>query len=114
MNPPGCGSTGLRLTANDLLSVGFDPNKRRSTNVLAVRGRYTDPGKGFNTADTATYGNTYVDNGLNKPSYGIILGGTLTSWYVEANYSTGATVAGGEIHDGSSGINVIGTRNVEV
>lgn len=49
----------VRLTANDLVSVGFDPNKRRGTNVLAVRGRYTDPAKGFNTADAAIYGIPY-------------------------------------------------------
>lgn len=49
----------VRLTANDLVSVSFDPNKRRSTNVLAVRGRYTDIAKGFNTADAAIYGLPY-------------------------------------------------------
>lgn len=49
----------IRLTANDLVSVSFDPNQRRSSNVLAVRGRYTDTFKGFNTADAAIYGNPY-------------------------------------------------------
>jgi hypothetical protein len=49
----------VRLTADDLLSVNYDANKRRSTNVLAVRGRYTDPAKGYNTADAAIYGNPY-------------------------------------------------------
>ncbi|MFD2646384.1 hypothetical protein ACFSX5_01090 [Devosia albogilva] len=49
----------VRLTANDLLSVSYDPNKRRSSNVLAVRGRYTDPAKGYNTADAAIYGIPY-------------------------------------------------------
>ncbi|KKB80776.1 hypothetical protein VW35_00770 [Devosia soli] len=49
----------VRLTADDLISVNFDPNKRRSTNVLAVRGRYTDPAKGYNTADAAIYGVPY-------------------------------------------------------
>jgi hypothetical protein len=49
----------VRLTANDLISVSFDTNKRRATNVLAVRGRYTDPDKGYNTADAAIYGNPY-------------------------------------------------------
>lgn len=49
----------VRLSANDLISVGFDPNKRRSTNVLAVRGRFTDPNKGFNTVDAAIYGQPY-------------------------------------------------------
>jgi hypothetical protein len=49
----------VRLTADDLLSVRFDPNRRRSTNVIAVRGRYTDIEKGFNTADAAIYGIPY-------------------------------------------------------
>lgn len=49
----------VRLTADDLLSVRFDPNRRRSTNVLAVRGRYTDVQKGYNTADAAIYGIPY-------------------------------------------------------
>lgn len=49
----------VRLTANDIISLSYDPNKRRSTNVLAVRGRYTDPVKGFNTADAAIYGEPY-------------------------------------------------------
>lgn len=49
----------VRLTADDLLSVRFDPNRRRATNVLAVRGRYTDTEKGYNTADAAIYGIPY-------------------------------------------------------
>lgn len=49
----------VRLTASDLISVHFDPNYRRSTNVLAVRGRYTDTEKGYNTADAAIYGIPY-------------------------------------------------------
>lgn len=49
----------VRLTADDLVSVRFDPNRRRSTNVLAVRGRYTDTEKGYNTADAAIYGIPY-------------------------------------------------------
>jgi hypothetical protein len=49
----------VRLTAVDIVSLSYDPNKRRGTNVLAVRGRYTDPAKGFNTADAAIYGEPY-------------------------------------------------------
>lgn len=49
----------VRLTALDIISISYDPNKRRSTNVLAVRGRYTDIDKGFNTADAAIYGAPY-------------------------------------------------------
>jgi hypothetical protein len=49
----------VRLTANDITSLSYDPNKRRATNVLAVRGRYTDPDKGWVTADAAIYGIPY-------------------------------------------------------
>lgn len=49
----------VRLTANDLISVSYDANKRKGTNVLAVRGRYNDPAKGYNTADAAIYGEPY-------------------------------------------------------
>ncbi|MBO9589524.1 hypothetical protein [Devosia sp.] len=49
----------IRLTENDIISVNYDPNKRKGTTVLAVRGRYTDPEKGFNTADAAIYGVPY-------------------------------------------------------
>lgn len=49
----------IRLTADDIVSIRYDPNKRRASSVLAVRGRYTDPDKGFNTADAAIYGVPY-------------------------------------------------------
>ena len=49
----------VRLTANDIVSVSYDPNKRRGANVLAVRGRYTAPDKGYVTADAAIYGVPY-------------------------------------------------------
>lgn len=49
----------VRLTANDIISLSYDPNKRRASTVLAVRGRFTDPAKGYNTADAAIYGVPY-------------------------------------------------------
>ena len=49
----------IRLVQNDIISVNYDPNKRKATTVLAVRGRYTDPAKGYNTADAAIYGIPY-------------------------------------------------------
>lgn len=49
----------VRLTANDIVSINYDANKRRGTNVLAVRGRFTDPNKGYNTTDAAIYGEPY-------------------------------------------------------
>lgn len=49
----------VRLSGNDLKSVAYDANKRKGTTVLAVRGRYNDPDKGYNTADAAIYGAPY-------------------------------------------------------
>ncbi|WP_375597565.1 hypothetical protein [Devosia sp. Naph2] len=49
----------IRLVQNDIISVNYDPNKRKASTVLAVRGRYTDPAKGYNTADAAIYGIPY-------------------------------------------------------
>lgn len=49
----------IRLTADDIIRCRYDPNKRESTTVLAVRGRFTDPAKGFNTVDAAIYGAPY-------------------------------------------------------
>ncbi|SHE68379.1 hypothetical protein SAMN02745157_0705 [Kaistia soli DSM 19436] len=50
----------IRLTANDIISHQFDANRRRASNVVAVRGRYTDPSQGFNTVDAAIYGIPYA------------------------------------------------------
>ncbi|MCV3209597.1 hypothetical protein OHD62_17285 [Mesorhizobium sp. YC-39] len=50
----------IRLTEADILSVTFDANRRKNANVLAVRGRFTDPNKLYNTVDAAIYGNPYV------------------------------------------------------
>jgi hypothetical protein len=49
----------ILLTANDIVAVSYDPNKRLNTSTLAVRGRYSDPEKGFNTTDAAIYGIPY-------------------------------------------------------
>lgn len=50
----------IRLTEKDILRRSFDVNRRRSSNVLAVRGRFTDPAMGYNTVDAAIYGNPYA------------------------------------------------------
>ncbi|MEQ1956021.1 hypothetical protein [Mesorhizobium sp. CN2-181] len=52
----------IRLTETDIRGVNFDPNMRRATTALAVRGRYTDPAKLFNTVDAAIVGNPYVSD----------------------------------------------------
>jgi len=49
----------VRLTAADIISISYDPNRRRASNVLAVRGRYVDPERGFNTTDAAIVGAPY-------------------------------------------------------
>lgn len=50
----------VRLTEADIIAVTIDANRRKNTNVLAVRGQFTDPGKQFNTVDAAIYGNPYI------------------------------------------------------
>ena len=49
----------VRLTVDDIVSLSYDPNKSKATNVLAVRGHYTAPDKSFNTADAAIHGLPY-------------------------------------------------------
>ncbi|MGO7922017.1 hypothetical protein ACC755_22955 [Rhizobium ruizarguesonis] len=50
----------IRLTAVDLTHVGHDTNQRQGATVLAVRGRWTDPGNRYNTVDAAVYGDPYI------------------------------------------------------
>ncbi len=50
----------IRLEQNDIKRVTFDVNQRRSSTVLAVRGRWTDPENRYNTVDAAIYGDPYI------------------------------------------------------
>lgn len=50
----------IRLTAADVIRVSHDVNQRRSSTVLAVRGRWTDPATRYNTVDAAIYGDPYI------------------------------------------------------
>ncbi|MGM4909115.1 hypothetical protein [Rhizobium sp. 768_B6_N1_8] len=50
----------IRLTETEIKSVSFDANQRRSSTVLAVRGRWTDPDQRYNTVDAAIYGDPYI------------------------------------------------------
>jgi len=50
----------VRITADDIISIKYDANKRSATNVLAVRGRFTDPEQVYNTVDAAIYGDPYT------------------------------------------------------
>lgn len=51
----------ITLTANDIISVTLDANTRDTSNVLAVRGRYTRLDLDYNQSDAAIYGDPYVD-----------------------------------------------------
>lgn len=50
----------IRLTEKEIISVSFDANRRKSSTVLAVRGRFTDPTKRYNEVDAAIVGNPYT------------------------------------------------------
>ena len=50
----------IRITADDILVLRYDANRRLTTNVLAVRGRFTDPDQVYNTVDAAIFGNPYT------------------------------------------------------
>ncbi|TBZ40316.1 hypothetical protein, partial [Rhizobium leguminosarum] len=50
----------ITLTRSEIISFGLNANVDPSTTVLAVRGRFTDPGDLYNTNDAAIYGNPYV------------------------------------------------------
>ncbi len=50
----------VRITKKDMHAFHYDANRRVSTNVLAVRGRFTDPDAVYNTVDAATYGDPYT------------------------------------------------------
>ncbi|MBB2973940.1 hypothetical protein [Mesorhizobium sp. RMAD-H1] len=52
----------VRLDARDIVALSFDANRRRGSNVLAVRGRYTSPENGYVTTDAAPYGDPYADD----------------------------------------------------
>jgi hypothetical protein len=50
----------IRITADDIIAIKYDANRRSATNVLAVRGRFTDPEQVYNTVDAAIYGDPYT------------------------------------------------------
>lgn len=52
----------IRVTADEITRCTYDANRRASTNVLAVRGRWTDPGSVYNTVDAAIYGDPYISS----------------------------------------------------
>lgn len=49
----------LRLTQDHIFAIEVDKNKRLSSTVLAVRGRYQNPDNHYNTEDAALYGDPY-------------------------------------------------------
>ncbi len=50
----------IRITAADIVALKYDANRRSATNVLAVRGRFTDPEQVYNTVDAAIFGDPYT------------------------------------------------------
>lgn len=50
----------IRITVNDIIDFRYDANRRRSSTVLATRGRYTDPDQDYNTVDAAIFGDPYI------------------------------------------------------
>lgn len=49
----------VRLTQSHIFAIEVDKNKRLSSTVLAVRGRYQNPANRYNTEDAAIYGDPY-------------------------------------------------------
>lgn len=49
----------VRLTENEIFSISVDKNRRQSSTVLAVRGRYVNTANHYNTEDAALYGDPY-------------------------------------------------------
>lgn len=54
-------SPDIRLTQDHIFAIEVDKNKRLSSTVLAVRGRYQNPDNHYNTEDAALYGDPYGD-----------------------------------------------------
>jgi hypothetical protein len=49
----------IRLTEDHIFAIEVDKNKRKSSTVLAVRGRYVNTANHYNTEDAALYGDPY-------------------------------------------------------
>lgn len=49
----------IRITVDQILMLRYDANRSAASTVLAVRGRWTDPGNVYNTVDAAIYGDPY-------------------------------------------------------
>ncbi len=50
----------IRLTRDSIISLQYDANTRDTTNVLAVRGRFTNTALNYATSDAAIWGNPYI------------------------------------------------------
>lgn len=51
----------VRLTQDSIFGIEVDKNKRLSSTVLAVRGRFQNPANHYNTEDASLYGDPYGD-----------------------------------------------------
>lgn len=52
----------IRLTQDHIFAIEVDKNKRKSSTVLAVRGRYVNTENHYNTEDAALYGDPYGES----------------------------------------------------
>jgi len=53
----------VTVETRDIKSVIFQPNRKKSSAVLAVRGQFTNPDEEYVTTDAAIYGDPYIDDG---------------------------------------------------
>lgn len=58
----------VTLDETSIFAIKVDKNKRRSSSVLAVRGRYANTSNDYNTEDAALYGDAYglIDEGQER------------------------------------------------
>lgn len=53
----------VTIEARDCKNILFQPNRKRASDVLAVRGQWTNPAEEYVTTDAAIYGDPYIDDG---------------------------------------------------
>jgi hypothetical protein len=53
----------VTVNTRDIKSIIFQPNRKKASSVLAVRGQWTNPAEEYVTTDAAIYGDPYIDDG---------------------------------------------------
>lgn len=56
----------VRLTEGAIIALSFQANRKKASNVLAVRGRYTGINDRYVTVDAAIYGDPYIGDGTER------------------------------------------------